>query len=101
MKANKLKIRVKTDKFSIPIPALRISTFRWISKLIFKYSPSKTRTGSKSCENQFMETFRDNITHQDIDYFFDQLEQTEPFKMVDIRADDEKEGKVKVEIYTI
>jgi hypothetical protein len=48
-----------------------------------------------------METFFSNITHQDLDLIFDQLERTEPFKMVDIEADDEKEGRVMVEIYTI
>ncbi len=102
MKAKKLKIRVKTDKFSIPLPALRFSTFRWISKRIIKYYPSKGSSESiKSGENEFMSTILNNLTQQDIDQIFDQLEQTEPFKMVDIEADDEKEGKVKVQIYTI
>ncbi len=100
MKAKKLKIRVKTDKFSIPLPALRISTYRWISKQILKYYPSKAKKGS-SQPGEHLETFMSNITHQDIDLIFDQLERTEPFKMVDIEADDEKEGKVMVEIYTI
>lgn len=100
MKAKKLKIRVKTDKFSIPIPALRISTYKWISKQILKYYPSKARSGS-SQTGEYMETFFSNITHQDLDLIFDQLERTEPFKMVDIEADDEKDGRVMVEIYTI
>jgi hypothetical protein len=102
MKAKKLKIRVKTDKFAIPIPALRISIFRRISKLILKYQPSKVRTSSPlSGEKDAMRTILDNLTYQDIDHIFDQLECTEPFKMVDVQANDEKEGKVKVEIYTI
>lgn len=102
MKAKKLKIRVKTDKFSIPLPALRISIYRWISKLILKYHPSKAETGSPhSGENEAIGTLLDNLTNHDIDHIFDQLECTEPFKMVDIQADDENKGKVKVEIYTI
>lgn len=101
MKAKKLKIRVKTDKFSIPLPALRISTYKWISKQILKYYPSKGGTGSPKSGKEFMGTFFNNITSQEIDYIFDHLESTEPFKMVDIEADDEKEGKVIVEIYTI
>lgn len=102
MKAKKLKIRVKTGKFSIPLPALRFSTFRWISKLILKYYPSKVRTGSpESDEKEVMDTILNNITYQDIEQIFDHLEQTEPFKIVDIEADDENEGKMMVEIYTI
>ena len=57
MKAKKLKIQVKTSKFSIPLPALRFSTVRWISKLIFKYCPSKVVVGThKSSENEIMGT---------------------------------------------
>ena len=101
MKAKKLKIRVKAGKFSIPLPALRFSTFRWISKLIFKYYPSKVRRSPKSGEKEAMETILNNITYEDIEHIFNGLEQTEPFKMVDIEAYDEKDGRVMVEIYTI
>ncbi|BDZ71784.1 hypothetical protein [Methanobacterium petrolearium] len=102
MKTKKLKIRVKTDRFSIPIPALPISLYRWISKLTLKYHPSKVGTrSSKSDENDAMRILLDSLTNQDIDHVFDQLECTEPFKMVDVQVDDEKKGKVKVEIYTI
>ncbi|NYB52705.1 MAG: hypothetical protein HVN35_09130 [Methanobacteriaceae archaeon] len=100
MKGKKLKIRVKTDKFFIPIPALRISTYRWILKQILKYYPSKDKTGT-SQDGEYMDTFFRNLSPQDLDLIFDQLESTEPFKMVDIKADDEKDGKVTVEIYTI
>lgn len=78
MKAKKLKIQVKTGKFSIPLPALRFSTVRWISKLIFRYCPSKVVVGThKSSENEIMENILKNITY------------------------DEKEGMVAVKIYTI
>jgi hypothetical protein len=102
MNAKKLKIRVKTGKFSIPIPALPFSTVRWIFKLIFKYYPSKVSTGStESGKKEVMETILNNLTYQDIEHIFDQLEQTKPFKIVDIEADDENEGRVMVEICTI
>ncbi len=106
MKAKKLKIRVKTDKFSIPLPALRLSTYKWITKQILKYYPSKGENGYKKSGGmeiggEVAGEILDNITSQDIDHIFDQLERTEPFKMVDIKSDDEKDGKVMVEISTL
>ena len=90
MKAKKIKIRVKTGRFSVPLPAFR-----------FCY-PSKTGTRSlKSKEKEVMENFLENMTYQDIDQIIDQLEQEEPFQMVDVEAYDEKDGKVTVKIYTI
>lgn len=102
MKAKKLKIQVKTSKFSIPLPALRFSTVRWISKLIFKYCPSKVVVGThKSGENEIMENILKNVTYEDIEQFINQLEQEQPFEIVDINTYDEKEGRVAVKIYTI
>lgn len=102
MNAKKLKIRVKTSKFSIPIPALRISTYRWITKQILRYYPSHAKTSSPpSGEKEVMGNILDKITYQDVDNIFNQLEQTEPFKIVDVKADDVKEGLVRVEIYTV
>jgi hypothetical protein len=103
MKAKKLKIYIKTSKFSVPIPALRFSTLRWISKIIIKYGPSKMRTGwlpqSEGYEN--IEAILKNITCKDVDQLIDQLEQEEPFEMVDIETYDEKEGNTVVKIYTV
>jgi len=102
LKAKKIKIRVKTGKFSIPIPALRFSTVRWISKLIFKYYPSEvSRRSSGLGKKEVMETILNNLTYEDIENIFDQLEETKPFKIVNIKTDDEKEGKLMVEICTI
>ncbi|KAF5086449.1 hypothetical protein [Methanobacterium aggregans] len=102
MKAKKLKIQVKTSKFSIPLPALRFSTVRWVSKLIFKYCPSKVVAGAhKSSENEIIESILKNVTYEDIEQFINQLEQEQPFEIVDINTYDEKEGRVAVKIYTI
>ncbi len=103
MKARKLKIYVKTDKFSIPIPALRFSTFRWISKTIIRLSSPKMRKNwaQSSIENKLAESILKNLTREDIDQIMDQLEQEEPFELVNVEAEDEKDGKVVVKIYTI
>ncbi len=103
MKARKLKIYIKTDKFSIPIPALRFSTFRWISKTIIRICPPKMRKNwvPTSAENKLGESILKNLTCEDIDQIIDQLEQEEPFELMDIQAEDEKDGKVMVKIYTI
>jgi len=103
MKAKKLKIHVKTAKFSFPIPALRFSTLKWISKVVFKYCPSKMRDNwiSSSGEYANMDTILKNITPQDIERIIEQLEQEEPFEMVNIDTYDENEGKVVVKIYTV
>lgn len=101
MKAKKLKIQVKTGKFSIPLPAFRFSTVRWISKLIFK-CPSKVVVGThKSSENEIMKSILNNLTYEDIEQFITQLEQEQPFEIVDINTYDEREGRVAVKIYTI
>ncbi|PKL67152.1 MAG: hypothetical protein CVV28_07030 [Methanobacteriales archaeon HGW-Methanobacteriales-1] len=103
MKARKLKIYVKTDKFSIPIPALRFSTFRWITKTIIRLCPPKIRKNWAPAltENKLGESILKNLTCEDIDQIIDQLELEEPFEMVDVQAEDEKDGKVVVKIYTI
>ena len=103
MKAKKLKIYIKTSKFALPIPALRFSTLRWISKIIFKYSPSKTRSNwmSQSSVNESIRAILKNLTCKDVNVLIDQLEQEEPFILVDIETYDENEGKTFVKIYTI
>lgn len=103
MKAKKLKIYIKTSKFSVPIPALRFSTLRWISKIIIKCCPSKMRTGwlPQSTEYENIESILKNITYKDVDQLIDQLEQEEPFEMVDIETYGENEGKTVVKIYTL
>jgi hypothetical protein len=103
MNARKLKIYVKTDNFSIPIPELRFSTFRWIFKTIIRFCLPKMRKNwlSQSTENKRVESFLKNLTSDDIDQIIDHLEQQEPFELVDAEAEDEKDGKVVVKIYTI
>lgn len=103
MKAKKLKIHVKTAKFSFPIPALRFSTLKWISKLVFKYCPSKMRAGwiTPSSEYSNMDTILQNISSKDIESIIEHLEQEEPFEMVNIDTYDENQEKVVVKIYTV
>lgn len=102
MKAKKLKMEVKTAKFSFPIPALRFSTLKWISRLILKYGPSKMKEGwwPPSGEHHTGE-FLENITPQDVEIILDQLEQEEPFELVNIDTCDENQEKVVVKIYTV
>jgi len=104
MKAKKLKIYVKTSKFAIPIPALRFSTIRWISKVIFKYSPPKvrsTKSTSELGEYDTMEHILKNLTLEDVNLIIDQLEREEPFCLVDIDTYNKKEGRTIVKIYTV
>lgn len=103
MKAKKLKIYVKTAKFSFPIPALRFSTLRWISKAVFKCCPSKMRSGWLPTSSEYgnMDAILKNITAKDITLLLEHLEEEEPFEMVDIETYDENEEKLVVKIYTI
>jgi hypothetical protein len=102
MKAKKLKIHVKTSKFSIPIPALRFSTLRWISKIAFKYGPSKIRDGKMGHSGKpGMDAILKNLTPQDIEMILEHLEQEEPFELVNIDTWDENQDKVRVKIYTV
>ncbi len=103
MKAKKLKIHIKTGKFTFPIPALRFSTLKWISRLVLKYGPSKMREGwlPTSGENENMGEILKNITPEDVERILEQLEQEEPFELVDIDTYDENQGKVVVKIYTV
>lgn len=66
--------------------------------ILKQHSPREGTGLQQSGENQ---TFLNKITYHDIGYIFDQLEQTEPFKIADIEVDDEKKGRVRVEISTI
>jgi hypothetical protein len=54
-----------------------------------------------STENKLAESILKNLTSEDIDQIMDQLEQEEPFELVNVEAEDEKDGKVVVKIYTI
>jgi hypothetical protein len=104
MKAKKLKIYVKTSKFAIPIPALRFSTIRWISKLVFKYCPPKVRSKkskSELGEYDTMEYIMKNLTLEDVNLLIDQLEKEEPFCLVDVDTYNKKEGRTIVKIYTL
>lgn len=103
MKAKKLKIYVKTARFSFPIPALHFSTLRWISKAVLKCCPSKMRSGwmPTSSEYENLDSILKNITSEDIAHILEHLEQEEPFEMVDIETYDENKQKVVVKIYTI
>ena len=69
MKAKKLKMEIKTAKFSFPIPALRFSTLKWISRLILKYGPSKMWEGwlTPSGEHQNMGEIINNLSPEDIE----------------------------------
>jgi hypothetical protein len=100
MKAKKLKIHVKTEKFSFPIPALRFSTLNWISKLVIKYGPSKMKESWLTSDESARAILK-NIKPEDIEQILKQLEQEEPFEIVNIDTYDENEGKVEVKIYTV
>lgn len=104
MKAKKLKIYVKTSKFAIPIPALRFSTIRWISKVVYKYCPPKVRSTksiSELGEYDTMEHILKHLTIEDVNLLIDQLEREEPFCLVDIDTYNKEEGRTIVKIYTI
>lgn len=102
MKAKKLKMEIKTAKFSFPIPALRFSTLKWISRLVLKYCPSKMKEGWLSPgEHQNMGEIIKNITPEDVEVILNQLEQEEPFELVNIDTYDENQEKVVVKIYTV
>jgi len=101
MKAKKIKIRIKTEKFSIPIPALRFSTMKWITRMAFKYTPSKMRENWVNHSGDNHSEFLSKITPEDIEMILDELEHEEPFKIVDIDTFDENDEKVRVEIYTV
>jgi hypothetical protein len=82
MKAKKLKMEIKTAKFSFPIPALRFSTLKWISRLILKYGPSRIKEGRwpPSGEHHTGE-FLENITPQDVEIILHHLAQEEPIEL--------------------
>ena len=96
-------MEIKTGEFSFPIPALRFSTLKWISRLVLKYSPSKIREGwlPKSGENENLGEILKNITPEDVERILEELEQEEPFELVDIDTYDENQEKVIVKIYTV
>lgn len=103
MKARKLKIHVKTNEFSFPIPALPFWTIEGLLKLIIRISPSKIRSSwsSNSSENEFIESILKSIDSADIHHIFKHLKELEPFEIVNIETYDENEEKVEVKIYTI
>ena len=103
MKATKLKIYVKTGKFSFPIPALRFSMLRWISKIIIKCCPSKMRAEwiSQLGKPEIIESILKNMTYKNIDQIIHQLEQEEPFELVNVETQNKNKEKVIVKIYTL
>lgn len=98
MKAKKLKIYVKTDSFSFPIPALRFWILRRLSKFIIKCCQSKRISGRMPQSSEYI---LKEITAEDIDQIIDKLEQEGPFEMVNVETYDENERKVVVKIYTL
>ena len=102
MKAKKLKMEIKTAKFSFPIPALRFSTLKWISRLTLKYGPSRMWEGWLPPSGEYnTREFLEKITPQDVEQILDQLEQEEPFELVNIDTYDENQEKAVVKIYTV
>lgn len=95
-------MEIKTAKFSFPIPALRFSTLKWISRLVLKYGPSKMKDGWLSPgEHQNMGEIIKNLTAEDVEGILDHLEKEEPFELVNIDTYDENQEKVVVKIYTV
>jgi len=98
MKAKKLKIYVKTDSFSFPIPALRFWILRGLSKFVIKCCQYNRISGRMSQSSGYI---LKEITAEDIDQIIDKLEQEGPFEMVNVETFDKNEGKVVVKIYTL
>jgi len=96
MRAKKLKIYIKTEKFLFPIPALRFSTLRWLSKMATRWIPKSGKNKRTQTDN-----YLKYLSGEDIDRLIVQLEQEEPFEMVNIETYNEKEGKVIVKVYTL
>ena len=102
-KARKLKIYVKTGKFSFPIPALRFSTLRWITKMAVRWVPK-----SGECEKNQRDKYLKKLTVKDVDRIIDHLEQINfeeiieavkngaEGKIVDV---EDEETQTKVEVY--
>ena len=98
MKAKKLKICVKTDSFSFPIPALRFWILRRLSKFVIKCCQSERISGRMPQSNEYI---LKEITAEDIDQIIDKLEREGPFEMVNVETFDKNEGKIVVKIYTL
>ena len=94
MKTKKLKVYIKAEHFSLPIPALRFSTLRWIVKIAIKFMPKTSEETNGRLHHL------KKLNGEDIDRIIDQLQQEEPFALIDIESFNEK-GKVIVKIYTL
>ncbi|MCK9152357.1 hypothetical protein [Methanobacterium alcaliphilum] len=102
MMAKKIKIYIKTGKFSFPIPALRLGIIKWIIKLIIKYSPPKSKN-NKSTPNKgaVIANFLKKMNSEDVDYIIENLKAMEPFELLNVEAYDENNEKIVVKIYTL
>jgi hypothetical protein len=94
-KASKLKIYVKTEKFSFPIPALRLGFIGWAFKIARRFA----FTGHKGT-NEVANKILSQLSSDDIDSFIEELASHEPFELADVETED-KDGKVLVKIYTM
>ena len=99
-RATRIKVYIKSEKFSFPIPALRFSTVRWISRIALKWIPKAIEEADDE-KNKITSDILKRIRRKDIDLIIDQLQQEPPFEMVDIETEDEKDGNIIVKIYTL
>ena len=89
-KATKIKIKVHTDGFSIPLPAFSFSFIKRVSGWVLKMAKKHAKD-------------KDQIKNLDIDDILkivDILAQHEPFELADIDSIDDKGKRVIVKIYT-
>lgn len=86
--AKKLKIKMKINKFFIPIPSIPLSLVSGILKLSLKHSANYLSDGNTT-----------NMCPNDIDRLINSLRNTEPFELVNINVN-EKDSKVFIRIYT-
>ncbi len=94
--ATRLKIYIKINNFSFPIPALRFATIRWLAGHALKLAPQ-----SNVKEEHGIPHFAKKIRVEDIDNVIDKLRKEPPFEMADIKTYDEKNRKVIIKVYTL
>lgn len=101
VKAKKLKIIIKTPKYSLPIPTLHFRTIRWISKFILKCSPTRIRIQLlQELNNELTQEILKNLTSKDIDEILNELENLEPFELITVE-DYNENGEIYVKISTL
>ncbi len=86
--ARKLKIKMKINKFFIPIPSIPLSLVSGILKFSYKHSVDHLSSG-----------ITNNMYPNEIDRLINSLRNTEPFELVNINVN-EKGSKVFIRIYT-